>query len=130
MPDHFFDTTVLIAYFRDEDKQSELLVENVLTGKKSAAVSAITVAELWSVQDMDDAIIQRIREAVVQLMEVVPVDASIAKRGGAIRRPHGLKLPDALIIACCHSVGGRFFSKDPHFTRLIDANEIEGEIYS
>ena len=61
MPDHFFDTTVLIAYFRDEDKQSELLVENVLTGKKSAAVSAITVAELWSVQDMDDAIIQRIR---------------------------------------------------------------------
>ena len=43
----FFDTSVLIAYFSNEDTKSEALIEDVLNGMVGGAVSAITVAELW-----------------------------------------------------------------------------------
>ncbi|HLE30074.1 MAG TPA: PIN domain-containing protein [Anaerolineales bacterium] len=128
MPDYFFDTSVLIAYFRNEDTRSEVLLEEVLNGKATAAISAITVAEIWSAKNID-AETRRLQQAVVQLMEAVPVDASVAKRGGAIRRTHGLKLPDALVVACCQVSGGKFFSKDPHFRRVLDQHEITGEVY-
>jgi len=131
MPDHFFfDTSVLIAYFRNEDIKSEALIEDVLNGTAIGAVSAITVAELWSLKDMNDSDIQRRRQAVIQLMDIVPIDTSVAQRGGAIRRTYGLKLPDALVVACCQTAGAQFFSKDPHFQRVLNANEIPGEVYS
>ena len=129
MPDYFFDTSVLIAYFRNEDTRSEVLLEEVLNGKTTAAISAITIAEIWSAKNID-AETRRRQQAVVQLMEAVPVDASVAKRGGAIRLTHGLKLPDALVVACCQVGGGKFFSKDPHFERVLNAHEIVGEVYS
>ena len=128
MPDYFFDTSVLIAYFKNEDVKSAALVEEVIDGKATAAISAITVAELWSIKSTDPAT-HSYREAVIQLMETVAVDASVAKRGGAIRQAHGLKLPDALVVACCQTTTGSFFSKDPHFRRVLNANEVLGEIY-
>lgn len=128
MPDYFFDTSVLIAYFRNEDTRSAVLLEEVLTGRATAAISTITIAEIWSAKDIDPETRRR-RQALVQLMEAVPVDASVAKQGGAIRLTHSLKLPDALVVACCQVSGGRFFSKDPHFERVLNAQEIVGEVY-
>ncbi len=128
MSDYFFDTSVLVAYFKNEDARSAALIEEVLNGKATAAISAITVAELWSVKSTDPAT-HNYREAVIQLMETVAVDASVAKRGGAIRQAHGLKLPDALVVACCQTINGRFFSKDPHFRRVLSASQVVGEVY-
>lgn len=128
MADYFLDTSVLVAYFRREGLRSRELLEDVFDGKATAAVSAITVAELWSWGDMDNEVVARQRQAVLQFMQVVAVDEAIAKRGGAVRRTHGLRTPDALIVACCQHVGGTFYSKDPHFRRVLDRHEVAGEI--
>jgi predicted nucleic acid-binding protein len=130
MPDYFFDTSVLAAYFADEDSRSVDLVEDVLSGRATAAVSAITVAELWSLPDMAREDVQRQREAVVQLTQIVPIDHAIAVRGGVVRRTYNLRLPDALIVASCQITGGRFFSKDIHFQRVLASNDVAGEVYS
>ena len=129
MADYFFDTSVLIAYFKNEDARSGALLEEVLNGRTTAAISAITVAEIWSVKP-DNPEAWRYQQAVIQLMETVPVDAAVAQLGGCIRQVHGLRLPDALVVACCQSAGGHFFSKDPHFRRVLDAREIAGEVYA
>ncbi|MBI5651042.1 MAG: hypothetical protein HZC40_11460 [Chloroflexi bacterium] len=54
MPDYFFDSTVLVAYFKREDATTHTLINRILNGEASAAISAITVAELWAVSEMDD----------------------------------------------------------------------------
>ena len=128
MPDYFFDTSVLVAYFKNEDARSTALVEAVINGQATAAISAITIAELWAVKQQDVSAHRR-QQAVIRLMKAVPVNTSVAKRGGIIRQIHGLKLPDALVAACCQVVGGQFFSKDPHFRRVLDQHEITGEVY-
>ena len=128
MPDYFFDTSVLVAYFKNEDSRSAALVEAVINGQATAAISAITIAELWAVKQQDVQARRR-QQAVLQLMQSVPVDTPVAERGGLIRQIHDLQLPDALVAACCQVVGGRFFSKDPHFRRMLDQHEIIGEIY-
>ena len=48
MLDYFFDTSVLVAYFKDEDERSAALIEGVIDGTATGAISAITVAELWA----------------------------------------------------------------------------------
>jgi len=48
MADYFFDTTVLVAYFKKEDPQTHDFVARVLDGQATAAISAITIAEVWS----------------------------------------------------------------------------------
>ena len=128
MPDYFFDTSVLVAYFKNEDARSTALVEAVINGQATAAISAITIAELWAVKQQDVSAHRR-QQAVIRLMKAVPVNTSVAKRGGIIRQIHGLTLPDALVAACCQVVGGHFFSKDPHFRRVLDQHEITGEVY-
>lgn len=129
MADYFLDTSVLIAYFKNEDPRSVSLVESVLRGDASAVVSAITVAEICSAGAMHDSRIRSKRLATVQLLDVVVIDRAIAERGGELRRAHDLALPDALIAASAEVVGGRFISKDQHFGRLLKAKKLRGEIY-
>lgn len=129
MADYFFDTSVLVAYFKKEDARTHDLFERILAGQVTAAISAITVAELWSVSDMLDQKTVEERGAVIALFEIVPIDHAIAQRAGELRRAHNLHLPDALIAASCIAVGARFYSKDSHFERLILANVLQGAIY-
>ncbi len=129
MPDFFFDTSVLVAYFKREDMQSREWIVQVLNGQASAAVSAITVAEVWSASDMADDIARRERQATLDLLDVIPINRVIPIRGGELRREHNLALPDALIAACAEQSGGQFLSKDPHFNRLLEANVLSGQVY-
>jgi predicted nucleic acid-binding protein len=129
MPDYFFDTSVLIAYFKREDLQTHTLIERILEGNATAAISAITLAELWAVSEMEDIKIRDERQALVELLEAVAVDREVAEAAGSLRRKYNLQLPDALIAASCQRVGGHFYSKDPHFKRLTDAKVLLGTIY-
>ena len=129
MADYFFDTSVLVAYFKEEDAYTVEAVESVLNGEGAGSISAITVAEICAASDMDDPGLRERRLAVLSLLNVMIVDASIAERGGELRRQHNLALPDALIAACAEKVDGRFLTKDPHFSRLLKAGILQGEVY-
>lgn len=129
MANYFFDTSVLVAYFKEEDARTVHVVESVLNGDEAGFISAITVAEICAASDMDDPSLRERRLAVLNLLHPMPIDQSIAERGGELRRQHNLALPDALIAACAEYAGGRFLTKDPHFNRLLKAGTLEGEVY-
>jgi len=128
MPDYFFDTSVVLAYFKNEDARCVSLVKEVVQGQYTAAVSVITVAEVWASSEMKDSNIRSDRLAVLALMQIVPIDTRLAEHGGIIKGQYASELPDALIAASCHQVGGRFFAKDRHFHRLLTAGLLTGEI--
>ena len=130
MPDYFFDTTVLLAYFKNEDPRSVSLVKAVIQGQYVAAVSAITVAEVCANSEMNDSITRRERLALLALMQIVPLNSRLAEQGGTIKRNYKNKLPDALIAASCRHAGGYFFAKDHDFQRLLNTWIITGEIIS
>ncbi len=130
MPDYFFDTSVLVAYLKEEDERTVNIVDATLMGNSTASISAITVAEVCAASDMNDAGLREKRLAMLELLNVVPIGREIAERGGELRRQHGLALPDALIASSAEHSGGRFVSKDPHFNRLLDAGVLIGEVYS
>ena len=128
-PNYFFDTTVLIAYFKDEDSYTARLVEPVLKRQNTAAISVVTVAEVFAASDMDNPDLRARRLAVLNSLVVIPVDRALAERGGELRREHHLELPDALIAACAEQAGGQFLAKDPHFERLLKAKVLSGQVY-
>ncbi len=128
-PDYFFDTTVLIAYFKDEDPYTVRVVEPVLKGERTAVISAVTVAEVVAATEMDRPDIRSKRLAVLAALAVRTVDRAVAERGGALRREYHLELPDALIVASAEQAGGHFLSKDPHFERLVKAGVLDGKVY-
>jgi predicted nucleic acid-binding protein len=130
MPDYFLDTSVLIAYFNREDTRTVELIETVRRGEATAAISAMTVAELWAAAVMHDDEERARRIALVTLLDVTPIDFTLAQRGGELRRVHGLKIADALIAACAQHAGGKFMSKDPHYNRLLRASVLAGEVYA
>ncbi len=74
--------------------------------------------------------IRRQRLALLALLEIVSIDRQIAQHGGLLRRKHGLKIPDALIAACCYRIDGYFLAKDSDFNRLLNAGVLSGEVYS
>jgi predicted nucleic acid-binding protein len=128
MADYFFDTSVLVAYFK-KDLQTRDVIARVLDNQSTAAVSAITVTELRPSSEMVDETMRGDGEAVLEFCEIVPVNEAVAKRGGELRRQYNVALPDALIAACAEQAGGRFLTKDLHFNRLVKVGILQGEVY-
>ncbi len=128
MADYFLDTSVLVAYFKKEDARTHDIMAQVL-GHATAAISAVTVAEVWSASDMANESTRRDRQATMELCQVVTVDRLVAERAGGLRRRHALALPDALIAASAEQSTARFLSQDPHFSRLLAAGVLQGEVY-
>ncbi len=129
MPDYFFDTSVLVAYLKNEDAQSTNLVGLVVTRQKTAAISALTVAEIHAATELDNPTKSLQRKALLALFQVTPLDQSIAENAGLLKRRHQLALPDAIVAATCIQVGGFFYAKDSHFDQLLKQRLIKGTVY-
>lgn len=91
------DTDVLVDYFRGRIQALAYLRAR----SEPILISAITVAELYAgVREGEE---RRGVEQFLALLEIIPVDAAIAQRGGLYRRDygasHGVGLADALIAA-------------------------------
>jgi len=96
-PPLLLDTDVLVDYLRDRDEAVAYLEAHA----ESILISAITVAELYAgVREGDEK--RRLAEFLA-VLEIIPVDADIARQGGLFRRDygpsHGVGLADALIAA-------------------------------
>ena len=91
MADFLLDASVFRAYLGG-DRSARRVVDRVLDGSETAAVSSATVFELWR----DPALDRRTEMALTALVgfvEVAPLSADVAKRAG-------------LLLAGCDTNGG------------------------
>lgn len=104
-----FDTDVLIDHL-----DGSALIPATLGG---SAYSSISRAELYSWEQADERVIDRLLDQ----FEELSVDRVIAEEAGRIRREAKLRLPDALIAASA------IISKQPLMTRnLRDFRTVRG----
>jgi len=98
MPEWVFDTVVLIDYFCGRPGARSYF-EAILNKEASGAYSTISELELW--QGLRPGEEER-HEALLSLLERVPLSSDIARLAGEMRREIGLdklSLPDAAIAA-------------------------------
>ena len=91
------DTNILIDFLRARKESVDFFNQR----ERQLLVSAITVAELYSGVRGEDELRQI--KNLLDILHIVPVSASIAKRGGLLKKKfaksHGLGIADAVIAA-------------------------------
>lgn len=91
------DTDVLIDYLRGVPEAVTYLESR----KEVFLISAVTVGELYA--GVREGLERKALDAFMQAFEIIVLDASLAERGGLLRRDygksHGTGLADALIAA-------------------------------
>ena len=91
------DTNILIDFLRAREESVNFFNQR----ESQLLVSAITVAELYSGVRREDELRQI--KNLLDILHIVPVSASIAKRGGLLKKKfaksHGLGIADAVIAA-------------------------------
>ena len=99
------DTDILVDYLRGVPMAVQYLEQPDIEFK----LSVINVAELYAgVRDRERETVKHL----VECFEIVPLDRSIAVRGGLLRRDfgksHGVGLADAIIAATAEKLGCQF----------------------
>ena len=111
MPGWMLDSVALIDYYHDRPGVAPY-IEMILNGEATGAFSTITELELW--QGIRAGEEER-HEAMLALLERVPLDGPIARRAGQLRRQIGLdrlSLPDAAIAASAELTGRTLLTRD------------------
>ena len=102
------DTNVLVDYLQGRPEAAEEFERY-----HEVLVSAVSVAELV-VGAGTPAKIAAV-DALVRSCRVVPVDETVARDAGSIRRGGRLRLPDALVWACARAEGALLVTRDDGF---------------
>jgi predicted nucleic acid-binding protein len=113
------DTVALIDYYHGRPGVLSYL-EAILDGKTSGAFSTITELELW--QGIRPGEEDR-HEALLALLERVPLDGAIACRAGQLRQKVGLdrlSLPDAAIAASAELSGCTLLTRNTRDFQPLD----------
>ncbi|MDH4138268.1 MAG: PIN domain-containing protein [Anaerolineae bacterium] len=125
MPGWMLDSVALIDYYHDRPGVTPY-IEMILNGQATGAFSTITELELW--QGIQAGEEER-HEAMLALLERVPLDGAIARRAGQLRRQIGLdrlSLPDAAIAASAELTGRTLLTRDTRdFATLKELIAIE-----
>jgi predicted nucleic acid-binding protein len=125
MPGWMFDSVALIDYYHNRTAVAPYF-EMILSGQATGAYSTITELELW--QGIRAGEEER-HEAMLALLEGVPLDGAIARRAGELRRRIGLdnlSLPDAAIAASAELTGRVLLTRNTRdFAALRTLMDIE-----
>ena len=111
MPAWMFDSVALIDYYGNRPAVIPYF-EIVLNQEANGAFSTITELELW--QGIRPGEEER-HEAMLALLERVPLDGAIARRAGQLRQQIGLRqlsLPDAAIAASADLTGRTLLTRN------------------
>ena len=111
MPGWMLDSVALIDYYHGRPGIVPY-VEKILTQEATGAFSTVTELELW--QGLRAGEEER-HEAMLALLERVPLDGAIARRAGQLRRQFGLdrlSLPDAAIAASAELTGHTLLTRN------------------
>ena len=82
MADMLLDASLFRAYLGG-DRSARRVVDRVLEGSETAAVSSVTVFELWRDPDLDRRT-EMALTALIGFVEVAPLSADAAKRAGLL----------------------------------------------
>jgi len=119
------DTVALIDYYHGRPGVLPYL-EAILEERATGAFSTITELELW--QGIRPGEEER-HEALLTLLERVPLDGAIARRAGQLRRQFGLDrltLPDAVVAASAELAGCTLLTRNTRdFEALADILAVE-----
>jgi predicted nucleic acid-binding protein len=125
MPGWMLDSVALIDYYHGRSGVAPYF-EAILNGQASGAFSTITELELW--QGLRTGEEER-HEAMLALLERVPLDGAIARRAGQLRRQIGLdrlSLPDAAIAASAELTGRTLLTRNRRdFEALVELIAVE-----
>jgi predicted nucleic acid-binding protein len=125
MPDWILDSVALIDYYCNRPGVAPYF-EMIFAGRASGAFSTIAELELW--QGIRPGEEER-HEAVLALLERVPVDGAIARRAAGLRRQMGLdrlSLPDAVMAASAEITGRTLLTRNTrHFEALRSLLSVE-----
>ncbi len=119
MPAWMLDTVALIDYYHGRPGVLPYL-EAILNGHTRGAFSTITELELW--QGIRPGEEER-HEALLALLERVPLDGTIARRAGQLRQQVGLErlsLPDAAIAASAELSGCTLLTRNTRDFEALD----------
>lgn len=128
MPAWMLDTVALVDYYHNRPGVLPYL-DVVLKGQATGAFSTITELELW--QGIRPGEEER-HEALLALLERVPLDSAIARRAGKLRRQVGLdrlSLPDAAIAASAELSGCTLLTRNTRGFEPLQAH-LAIEFYS
>jgi predicted nucleic acid-binding protein len=125
MPAWLLDSVVLIDWFCGR-RGVVPYFDEILEGGATAAFSTVSEIELWQgLRPGEEAA----HEAMLSLLERVPLDGAIARRAGELRRLVGLpklSLPDAAIAASAELTGRTLLTRNSRdFARLRETLAIE-----
>jgi predicted nucleic acid-binding protein len=125
MPDWLLDSVVLIDWYCGRSGVTPYF-EQILDGPSPGAFSTVSEIELWQGLRPGE---ETGHEAMLSLLERVPLDRAIARRAGELRREIGLEtlsLPDAAIAASAELTGRTLLTRNTRdFARLRDKLLIE-----
>lgn len=125
MPAWLLDSTALIDWYCGR-RGVALYFEEIFEGHSEGAFSTISELELWQGLRPGE---EDGHEAMLSLLERVPLDRSIARRAGELRRKVGLdklSLPDAAILASAELTGRTLVTRNSRdFDSLLDDHAIE-----
>jgi predicted nucleic acid-binding protein len=125
MPTWMLDSVALIDYYHGRASVLPYL-DAILDEQAAGAFSTITELELW--QGIRPGEEER-HEAMLALLERVPLDSAIARRAGQLRQQTGLSqlsLPDAAIAASAELNGYTLLTRNTRdFAALADALAVE-----
>ena len=119
MPAWMLDTVALIDYYHGREGVIPYL-EAILRGQASGAFSTITELELWQGIRPGE---EEKHEALLALLERVPLDGAIARRAGQLQQQVGLErlsLPDAAIAASSELSGCTLLTRHTRDFRPLD----------
>ena len=119
MPAWMLDTVALIDYYHGRPGVLPYL-EAILDGQISGAFSTITELELWQGIRLGE---EERHEALLALLERVPLDGAIARRAGQLRQQVGLErlsLPDAAIAASAELSGCTLLTRNTRDFEALD----------
>ena len=119
------DSVALIDWYCGRQGVTPYL-EPILAGDESGAFSTVTELELW--QGIRAGEEER-HEAMLSVLERVPLDSAIARRAGQLRQRIGLErlsLPDAAIAASAEITGRTLLTRNTRdFVQLDKLLRIE-----
>ncbi|MFC2023809.1 PIN domain-containing protein [Chloroflexota bacterium] len=125
MPTWMLDTVALIDYYHGRPGVSPYF-DAILEGQAAGAFSTITELEMW--QGIRPGEEER-HEALLALLERVPLEGAMARRAGQLRRRFGLDrlaLPDAAIAASAELAGCTLLTRNTRdFEALAEVLDVE-----
>jgi predicted nucleic acid-binding protein len=121
------DASVLIGLLDNADAHHQRAVDDVEAADE-ASTELIAPASAYSEAMVAFARVDRIsdaREAIAAMgIRVSPLDARTAERAAELRaRYSGLRLPDAIVLATAHELGGSLLSYDERLARYASVDK-------